>query len=92
MKQRVYLTCKRCGRTTSTTIDLLKGKPLPVAFQFVCITRGQIAGCGWSGFVKMSLTRPFSARVPNPKLGQKVKSKRLFVRTGASPVCARAET
>jgi hypothetical protein len=82
MKQRVYLTCKRCGRITSRTLDLPKGKPLPVAFQFVCITRGQIAGCGWSGFVKMSLTRPSSPRVPNPKLGQKAKPKRFVVRTG----------
>jgi hypothetical protein len=82
MMQRVYITCKRCGRTRSTTLDLPKGKPLPVAFQFVCIARGQIAGCGWSGFVKMSLTRPPSTRVPNPKLGQKAKSKRFVTRAG----------
>jgi hypothetical protein len=31
--------------------------------------------------VKMSLPRPPSARVPNPKLGQKWESKRLVVRT-----------
>jgi hypothetical protein len=67
----VYMTCKNCRRTKQATI----AKPdVPLSHlnaDFACTPWGKITGCGWSGWVKLTKSRPATKQPTKHRPGVK---------------------